>query len=250
MKRKRNKIKVLADIVGLPESTVRGACENIKRSRGAADMEEMAKHHPNVKIALDKLKEMRVNQVQKENEGLRKSIIGFIIDSGFEISMPGSYNPSLEVIELAAKEWVETGSSPMREHMKLTHIRWDGGSIDVDTVELLDRLIRLETFWHWSNWFNDIEEIEFIRDRIQCKLDCHESYGSRRKVANSVISNKALRESVFSRDGYKCCHCGSKEKLSIDHVEPVLLGGSNNLSNLQTLCIFCNSSKGAKYELD
>jgi hypothetical protein len=59
MKRKRNKIKVLADIVGLPESTVRGACENIKRAKMKANMERMAKEHPNVRIALDMLQAAR-----------------------------------------------------------------------------------------------------------------------------------------------------------------------------------------------
>lgn len=38
-----------------------------------------------------------------------------------------------------------------------------------------------------------------------------------------------------------------KEFLSIDHIKPVSKGGSNNLENLQILCLSCNSKKSNKY---
>lgn len=50
---------------------------------------------------------------------------------------------------------------------------------------------------------------------------------------------------VFARDGYKCKHCGSTENLRCDHVFPESKGGRLELSNLQTLCLSCNSKKGA-----
>lgn len=54
----------------------------------------------------------------------------------------------------------------------------------------------------------------------------------------------SVRETVYSRDGWTCCHCGSLENLSIDHIHPVSLGGGNEIENLQTLCRSCNSRKG------
>jgi 5-methylcytosine-specific restriction endonuclease McrA len=55
---------------------------------------------------------------------------------------------------------------------------------------------------------------------------------------------KEAREAVFDRDGRACIECGTTERLTIDHIAPVSLGGSDDISNLQTLCGSCNSRKG------
>jgi 5-methylcytosine-specific restriction enzyme A len=54
---------------------------------------------------------------------------------------------------------------------------------------------------------------------------------------------KEVREYVFQRDNHQCLSCGKTTKLSIDHIIPLATGGSNDLSNLQTLCSSCNSKK-------
>jgi len=43
-----------------------------------------------------------------------------------------------------------------------------------------------------------------------------------------------------------CVFCGATERLSVDHIIPLVKGGRNNLSNMQILCISCNSKKGSK----
>lgn len=65
-------------------------------------------------------------------------------------------------------------------------------------------------------------------------------------VGRRAFIPKAIRSLVFERDSYRCVYCGSTEKLSIDHIYPWSLGGSDLPSNLQTLCKSCNSKKGAK----
>lgn len=55
-----------------------------------------------------------------------------------------------------------------------------------------------------------------------------------------------VRKYVFQRDKYQCQSCGktsAETELNIDHIIPLASGGSNDISNLQTLCRTCNQSK-------
>jgi predicted restriction endonuclease len=59
-----------------------------------------------------------------------------------------------------------------------------------------------------------------------------------------------LRYEVFKRDQFKCRICGrtAKEtKLEVDHIIPVSKGGTDDLDNLQTLCVDCNRGKSNSY---
>jgi hypothetical protein len=52
---------------------------------------------------------------------------------------------------------------------------------------------------------------------------------------------------VFRRDNFRCVRCKTvKPDLTIDHIQPVSLGGGDELANLQTMCKSCNSRKGAR----
>jgi 5-methylcytosine-specific restriction enzyme A len=55
-----------------------------------------------------------------------------------------------------------------------------------------------------------------------------------------------VRKYVFTRDNYQCKSCGKtnlETTLNIDHIIPLAQGGSNDISNLQTLCQNCNQKK-------
>lgn len=58
------------------------------------------------------------------------------------------------------------------------------------------------------------------------------------------------RTIVYRRDGYACVECGDDDvtQLTLDHRVPVLLGGTNSVDNLRTLCRSCNCRKGAAVE--
>lgn len=60
-----------------------------------------------------------------------------------------------------------------------------------------------------------------------------------------------VRNYVFQRDKFQCQSCGKtyqQTKLSIDHIIPLSRGGSNDISNLQTLCLTCNKRKTNKID--
>ena len=69
------------------------------------------------------------------------------------------------------------------------------------------------------------------------------------KEKRSRHISASVRVSVLHRDGYKCLFCGCSAKqvqLEVDHIVPFSQGGSNDPSNLQTLCFDCNRGKGAR----
>lgn len=56
----------------------------------------------------------------------------------------------------------------------------------------------------------------------------------------------SVRDYVYQRDHYQCQSCGKTaqdSQLSLDHIIPLATGGSNDISNLQTLCLDCNRRK-------
>ncbi len=52
--------------------------------------------------------------------------------------------------------------------------------------------------------------------------------------------------SLCTAANHRCLACGKKRKLTIDHIVPIIEGGSNRIENIQPLCKPCNSSKGSK----
>ncbi len=52
------------------------------------------------------------------------------------------------------------------------------------------------------------------------------------------------RREVLRRDKHHCQYCGSKHKLTLDHVLPRSKGGKHTWDNVVTACESCNSRKG------
>lgn len=49
---------------------------------------------------------------------------------------------------------------------------------------------------------------------------------------------------VITRQGSRCNHCSFETKLTIDHIVPLDLKGPNVITNIQGLCMDCNTRKG------
>jgi len=89
---------------------------------------------------------------------------------------------------------------------------------------------------------NKDDSLEYI---IYC--DSQEKRKKRRiNAQNFIRKNKDI---IFQRDGYKCKKCGSKKKLTVDHIDPISEGGWDSLENTEILCEKCNLEKGNKIVL-
>lgn len=60
--------------------------------------------------------------------------------------------------------------------------------------------------------------------------------------------SRRLRFEILRRDNHQCRYCGAAApdvKLTVDHVVPTALGGSDDATNLVTACQPCNAGKAA-----
>jgi len=68
----------------------------------------------------------------------------------------------------------------------------------------------------------------------------------RRRYTNDDLNHypdnwDELRRDIYRRDGYRCANCGAKDvELHAHHVVPLSVGGTNNASNLISLCRDCH----------
>jgi len=81
-------------------------------------------------------------------------------------------------------------------------------------------------------------------------------FGNHKKRAKyyGVEYEPVNRLKVYKRDNWTCVSCGVKvertkeyapHQASIDHIIPVSKGGSHTYDNVQTMCVTCNTLKGA-----
>ena len=113
-----------------------------------------------------------------------------------------------------------------------------------------------------SYWRHREERLAWHRAHQEANREVYREYSRRWQQENRERSNLLSRikkqrrraagelavadwELVLDVYGHACLACG-KDEVTIDHVIPVSCGGLNVISNVQPLCGFCNTSKGAK----
>jgi len=118
-----------------------------------------------------------------------------------------------------------------------------------------------------SRWDEDPDRIEpretrstFRKERVRRvhSEDGTESYAARKKrhrlQREAEADGKFLPEeweSLKEKYNHECLRCGSSEyRLVPDHILSLFLGGSNQIYNIQPLCVRCNLWKGAYKIID
>lgn len=121
-------------------------------------------------------------------------------------------------------------------------------SFDVDSMlnRLQDKqfIIRYE-----ANGYELLSILNFVKHQDPHYKEKASVYPPPDGHSNQVLATNVTRTQrarIFERDGAKCKTCGEESHLCIDHIIPVSGGGKSDDSNLQVLCISCNTRKSNK----
>ena len=132
----------------------------------------------------------------------------------------------LEYLKQRVGEWVSNTDLRAAAHSK--------GLMLTNDVPRTIRLLRQE------GWKIDVRGDGYV---TLTSLEKESARGTRKAVS------ARLRYEIFSRDDFRCQTCGRGAtdgvKLNVDHIVPVDWDGTNEVSNLMTLCEECNSGKKA-----
>jgi 5-methylcytosine-specific restriction endonuclease McrA len=96
--------------------------------------------------------------------------------------------------------------------------------------------------WSYEEYLEELRQIEIEESAKDAK---RRHTKSRRAVFNSLRDQLILRM-IDASVPYVCAvsDCGIHQDLTVDHVIPLSRGGTDELWNLQFLCVAHNSSKG------
>lgn len=190
-----------------------------------------------------------------ENEGeekeVAKKIVNFLLQNEVSIDMTGNYVLPANIVIAAVTELLKTGDSEiLTKHRKWTWYNWDFKEMVIENEpqhfhfplsELLE-FKDLKLFWKDDYEMAFLDRLIFLEKE---RMENQKTYKYKRTRGFIVNLKKACRE----RDGDKCIRCGATERLEIDHIKELALGGENVLENLQTLCEQHHKEKTKKYWL-
>jgi hypothetical protein len=127
-----------------------------------------------------------------------------------------------------------------------------------DTIEELREMFteeqiaeHLYDYYSLLRWINDVVPLGYAASEWPGPENTDNPWPRTPRTVPLLILPKRsipadLRWAVWERDNFTCQFCGTRRRLSVDHIIPESQGGKTELDNLQTLCVPCNSSKGTR----
>lgn len=80
---------------------------------------------------------------------------------------------------------------------------------------------------------------------------CNQNRRARKRNAEGTHTVEDIKELIILQKGKcTCCKTSIKDSYHVDHIMPLVKGGSNDRYNLQLLCPTCNLRKNAKHPVD
>lgn len=181
----------------------------------------------------------------------RKIVVDLIIQAllqGGGIYRNGHYDLSPEHVDKGINHLLETGHDIFPELDKIIHGSWPKTSHSIFEdfeLEFFDKFFANKLLWKPEDFTSNI--LVNIKNNIELsvkQIAYERSYMQRRK--QSIINNKKVFSQVLEKSKGECKKCKTTDSLTVDHIIPILHGGTDDLNNLQALCRSCNSKKGAK----
>lgn len=128
-----------------------------------------------------------------------------------------------------------------KEHYLVQHKQWYEANREYALEK--DRQFRIDhpeiLAERWQHWYQTENGKEHSRLRVRNRY-------ARRKGAQGNYTYADIQR-IFKAQKSKCYYCHDVlEQYHIDHIVPIIRGGSNEPSNLVLTCPSCNLSKGTK----
>jgi len=145
------------------------------------------------------------------------------------------------------KKWAERN----RERRSAYHKKW--GEQNRERISALkkvyweenrEKLAKDKRDWQQNN----PEKVAKInRKWTQNNPEKHRAQSQRRRAAKALVGTFFISKKEIAKIySSPCFYCGSKGRITMDHVIPLSRGGWHSIGNLVAACKSCNSSKGTK----
>lgn len=155
-------------------------------------------------------------------------------------------------------------------------VTWDNQKLYEKDISLYEVKLLLKGFDTTGLIRKEIYSVEEVRDKVKNVLFEDNKYLSKVEFDGDLVKGNSQRYQTFFTKGCKCVKCviegkyfakekhfkdrsyhlnlyaiddnGNEVLMTKDHIIPQSKGGSDDISNYQTMCEPCNKAKGSKIE--